>query len=61
MGDELLALVKANEWRFAESRYGYARRLRAAGCEEQVVFVGTTLREIVVQWLRIRGQAKKVE
>lgn len=54
-GEDDLAFVRESDWRFVESRHEYVRRLRAAGFEEQVVFIYVTVREVILQWRRAGG------
>lgn len=53
-----LELVRQSDWRFVESRLEYVRRLRAAGVEEQLVFIDATLREVILQWRKAQDGRK---
>lgn len=49
---DTLTFVQQSDGRYAESRHGFARRRRAIGCDERVVFIETTMREVVLRWRR---------
>lgn len=50
-----IAFVKQSNESFCDSKYSYVRRLRAiGGPDESVIFIDATLRELIVDWLKLR-------
>lgn len=53
-----LTFVQQSNGRYAESRHGFARRRRTTGgCAEQVVFIETALREVILRWRRAQVES----
>lgn len=52
-----LSFVKQSNEQFAEGRFSYVRSLRAQGMTEEVVFIDSNLREIILQWLRVNRES----
>lgn len=50
-----ITFVKQSNESFCDSKYSYVRRLRAIGdLDESVIFIDATLRELIVEWLKLR-------